>query len=97
MTECATQFQALLNLEPNTLSQPHMDTGQANQRAIYTNQNNPILVYEVRKALEKTKSGKATGLDELPCEVLKGDTAIIFLQKLFYACFEEGVTPKCVG
>ncbi len=86
-------FQALLNPEPDTLTRPDMDTGQANQRAIYKGQNDPILIYEVRKALDKAKSGTATGLDELPCEVLKNDTAIGFLHKLCYTCFEEDVTP----
>ncbi len=93
MTEWATQFQALLNPEPDTLTRLDIDTEQANQRAIYKGQNDPILIYEVRKALDKAKSGKVTGLDELPCEVLKNDTAIGFLHKLCYTCFAEDVTP----
>ncbi len=47
-----------MNPEPETLTftYPNMDAG-------------PILIHEVRKELQKAKSGKATGFDELPCQV----------------------------
>ena len=35
--------------------------------------------------------GKATGIDEIPVEVLNNTTVVAFLVSLFQACFASGV------
>ncbi len=37
---------------------------------------------------------KAPGWDALPAEVLKNDTAIIFLHHMFNVCFNHGIVPE---
>lgn len=55
--------------------------------------NTPILMNEVRVAVRRAKLGKATGIDSIPSEVLKNDTAIMLLHKLIGHVFEKGVVP----
>ena len=44
--------------------------------------------------------GKASGVDCIPVEVLKNDTAVAFLHVLFNICFDNGIVPsewgKCI-
>ncbi|KMQ95932.1 endonuclease-reverse transcriptase [Lasius niger] len=55
-----------------------------------------ILESEVRKALERSKNGKATGSDDVPVEILKvmGDTSIKKLTELFNAIYDSGTIPE---
>ncbi len=41
--------------------------------------------------------GKATGVDNIPSEVLKNDTTISFMHVLFNVCFDAGVVPSLWG
>ena len=62
--------------------------------------NQHISIFEVKKAIDATKRGKASGIDNIPVEVLKNDTAVSFLHVLFNVCFDNGIVPadwgKCI-
>ena len=53
-----------------------------------------IELTEVLRALTTAKNGKATGLDGLPVEVLRNQSAISFLHELFKKCFSSGKVPS---
>ena len=48
-------------------------------------------------AVNEAKRNKASGLDGIPVDVLKNDSAISFLHILFNVCFEKGVIPSNWG
>ena len=62
--------------------------------------NQHISIFEAEKAIDSAKRGKATGIDNIPTEVLKNDTAVSFLHVLFNICFDNGIVPydwgKCI-
>ena len=62
--------------------------------------NQHISIFEVKKAIDSAKRGKATGIDNIPTEVLKNDIAVSFLHVLFNICFDNGIVPsdwgKCI-
>lgn len=43
--------------------------------------------------MEKTKQGKAAGIDLIPSEVLKNDVSILFLHSLFNVRFQTENIP----
>ena len=51
---------------------------------------------EVREAIRKLKTGKAHSADGTLADMLKvaGETAALFLTKLFNVLFDEGVNPE---
>jgi hypothetical protein len=59
--------------------------------------NDPITVREVRDAIFKTKNGKSSGVDELPYEVFRNDTAVSFLHVFYNVCFQNGSIPAMWG
>ncbi len=59
--------------------------------------NDNISILEVKNAVDKAKMGKATGVDNIPSEVLKNDTTISFMHVLFNVCFDAGVVPSLWG
>ena len=56
--------------------------------------NTTISKSEVQESIMNAKRGKATGIDEIPVEVLNNTTAVAFLVSLFQACFASGVIPE---
>ena len=56
--------------------------------------NTMISKSEVKESIMNAKRGKATGIDEIPVEVLNNTTAVAFLVSLFQACFASGVIPE---
>ena len=56
--------------------------------------NTTISKSEVQESIMNAKRGKATGIDEIPVEVLNNTTAVAFLVSLFQACFASGVKPE---
>ena len=52
-----------------------------------------ISLFEVKKAVKATKTNKASGVDSIPVEVLKNDSAISCLHILFNVCFRTGKIP----
>ncbi|CAG2190428.1 unnamed protein product [Mytilus edulis] len=48
---------------------------------------------EIFNVIKKAKNGKAPGLDELPVEVLKNQTALSFLVRLFNVYYNTGKVP----
>ena len=62
--------------------------------------NQHISIFEVKEAIDAAKRGKASGIDNIPVEVLKNDTAVSFLHVLFNVCFDNGSVPadwgKCI-
>jgi hypothetical protein len=53
-----------------------------------------ITINDIITALRKSKKGKATGVDEIPVEVLCNENCMQFLCDLFNACFQSGVFPE---
>lgn len=51
-------------------------------------------IFDVQNAILDVKKNRAVGVDEMPGEVLKNDTVIKFLHKLFNACFQTGNVPS---
>ena len=56
--------------------------------------NRQIDLNEVREVVQKSKAGKSPGIDELPYEVLKSDSIIILLHKLFLLVFDTNLIPS---
>lgn len=55
--------------------------------------NKTIDINEIRNIVLKNKDGKSTGIDQLPNEVLKNDTVIKALHKMFNFIFENHKIP----
>ena len=53
----------------------------------------PISVFEVQQAVKEAKLNKASGIDDIPAEVLKNETAISSLHILYNVVFTEGTIP----
>ncbi len=53
-----------------------------------------ITLEEVRLSLARAKDGKAIGWDGIPVEVVRNDSAILYMHHLFNICFESGIIPK---
>ncbi len=49
--------------------------------------NHSITILEVNKAVDNANRGKAHGADNIPAEVLKNDTTVLFLHALFKCLF----------
>ena len=56
-----------------------------------------ISLFEVQQAVKAAKTNKASGVDSIPDEVLKNDTAISCLHILFNVCFRTGKIPTELG
>ena len=57
------------------------------------NPNASLTTQEVEKAIMSSKNGKSAGPDKLLYEVLKNDTIIKALHKLYLLCFSTGKVP----
>ena len=55
--------------------------------------NEPISRFEICKAVDAAKLGKAAGVDEIPAEVLKNDSVVDMLLKFCNGCFDLGRVP----
>ena len=53
-----------------------------------------ISIDEVLKCILHAKAGKATGYVDIPCELLKNDSALALLHNLFNRCFVSGTVPS---
>jgi hypothetical protein len=56
--------------------------------------NRQLELHEIRDIVQRSKSGKATGIDELSYEVLKSENVIKLLHKLFLLLFDTNITPS---
>ena len=56
--------------------------------------NRPLEFGEIEVVIAKLKKRKATGLDNIPNEVLKNNSVMIVLWKYLTACFESGLVPS---
>ncbi|XP_060597913.1 uncharacterized protein LOC132751716 [Ruditapes philippinarum] len=59
--------------------------------------NSDMSVLEVKKVIDEGKLGKANGIDGIPTEALKNDTAVMFMHALFNVCFKSGTIPNIWG
>ena len=55
--------------------------------------NHDITEDEVRRVIFNSKSRKATGIENLPNEILKNDNTVVILTKLFSKIFNTGIMP----
>ena len=67
----------------------YSDKNELNNMAM----NSAISLDEVRQAVLKAKTNKAVGIDRISNEILKNDSVINALYKLFKGLFEEGQIP----
>ena len=97
-----TEFQKLYNSEAEpgtfddafyTYSVHEKDRLEKEYSALHSDFNADITVDEVMKVIDKAKSRKAVGLDNIPNEVLKNDVSIQFLHKLFHKIFNTSIIP----
>lgn len=56
--------------------------------------NGDFTLDEIRHVIDKSKNGKAAGIDKIPYEALKNDMVITVLQNLFQLCFDTGKVPS---
>ena len=57
--------------------------------------NRPIEKSEVKRAIDRAKLNKATGIDAIPAEALKNPSCVDLLLPIIKACFEQGAVPEC--
>ena len=90
-------FSSLLNCQEANTAFPHVIREQPAADPIF---NEHISISEVKTALDRSKKGKASGIDQIPVEVLRNDTSVSFLHVLFNGCFDKGIIPsmwnKCI-
>ena len=91
-----SDFSALYNRPRSQSLDNNIDLNQR-QNYVETGINEYISIFEVKKAVNEAKRNKASGLDGIPVDVLKNDSAISFLHILFNVCFEKGVIPSDWG
>ena len=55
---------------------------------------------EIKRAVEKAKTGKAIGSDAIHAEGVKNDSAVLYMHTLFNVCFDRSIVPskrnKCI-
>ena len=56
--------------------------------------NKPLEIDEVKKAVDKAKFGKASGVDGIPNEVLKSDFIVKYLHAFFQMCLDYSIIPS---
>ena len=66
----------------------HIKMGESLIKVIHTT------LGEVRQAVLRLKANKASGVDEVPGEVLKNAKVTTFLHQFFNVCFESGKIPE---
>ena len=59
-----------------------------------TGMNKPIEIGEVQWPVNRSKSGKSMGPDNLPYEIFKNENSVNLLTKLYNYIFETGVIPS---
>ena len=55
---------------------------------------NPITSCEIYSVLLHAKNGKAVGVDGIPIEALRNQTAVKFMLSLFIECYSKGAIPS---
>ena len=92
-----SDFESLLNPIESTntpgLLNPNMDNTQSNEN-ISGYLQDPIQMSEIEAVLKRMKSNKATGIDEIPMEVLQCRNIRQTLCDLFNKCFSLGKIPN---
>ena len=78
------------NVKPNSSAVVTLIT-----QMIYRQLNDTINLEEVRRAIENSKNGKSTGIDNIPNEILKNPKLHYPLHKLYKYCFENSGVPDC--
>lgn len=91
----STLFQGRQVSDPNTFT---YNDNRPNDDVLPFNDN--ISLFEIKKAVDKARVGKAVGPDCIHTEVLKNDAAIMFMHSLFNVCFSNSIVPslwnKCI-
>ncbi|CAG2222202.1 unnamed protein product [Mytilus edulis] len=83
-------FQTLLNpTGNNSISETQNEINESD--GSYLNEH--ISLEELIRAIRSLKNNKASGIDEIPGEVLKNPKLVKFLLTLFNKCFETGMVP----
>ena len=96
MNRWKSDFESLLNkqeVDLNDQTGEHRCDNESTDNDLDLPMCDTIEKHEVYDAIVKASVGKAMGIDEIPIEVLKNDTALEFLHKLFNICFDSGRIP----
>ncbi|CAC5376665.1 unnamed protein product [Mytilus coruscus] len=86
-------FRQLFNSDENNDETIPQSVESQNVHRDITELNEPITREEVITAVTRAKVRKATGIDDIPAEVLKNDTAIELLYQIISGCFQLGKVP----
>ena len=77
-------FKSLLSAQTSTAYQPPSVTSNNNEVTSYSHSREiPISEYSIRQLIQFQRTGKASGPDGIPCEVLKNDICVHDLTSLF--------------
>jgi len=82
-----SDFSSLFERRPHT--NVNVDNSDLEGNVVDSSFNEIILLQDVKKAIFKSKMGKAYGVDGIPSEVLHNDAVIYFLHVLFNLCFDK--------
>ena len=85
-----SDFEGLFNANGVTHNLPPAQTVDAPNT---DDLNLPIDRTEIIKAIDAAKYGKASGIDQIPAEVLKNDSAVELMLRMCNGCFELGYVP----
>lgn len=88
-----TDFQGLLSPDDTTINWDNISVELEDITLDNSIFNQMIHIDEVIKCILSSKSGKSSGIDEIPNELLKNDAAIAMLHSLYNRCFITGKIP----
>ncbi|VDI48250.1 Hypothetical predicted protein [Mytilus galloprovincialis] len=91
MNKWKTDFHSLFKRK--TGAETELDSVYFNTEIDVSTLNASISRAEVLDAVIRAKSRKATGIDDIPAEVLKNDTTIDLLHQIIMGCFNLGKVP----
>ena len=90
-------FSSLFNAHTQNSSMSCVDSSENDDNLSF---NENISIIEIKRAVEKAKTGKAVGSDAIHAEVVKNDSAVLYMHTLFNVCFNKSIVPsiwnKCI-
>ncbi len=99
------EYSSLFNCNDGVFNEPFLDQVKSvkahrereMQEPLYISNNflnKTLELEEIRNVVNKSKNGKASGVDGIPNEVLKNENMIRCMHSLFQMCFDYGMIPS---
>ena len=73
---------------------PHAEQEGQDEHIATAIMDSPLDVEETRKALQRAKLGKATGIEKIPNEILKQPNLLYALHHLYFTCYDKNIIPS---